>query len=267
MDSWNNKNYWNQLAVEIKEDGQLGRALPDDAPEPIVRWVAELEKDISKYCLSDHSGLLLDAGCGNANFRMHASNQHSRGEMTYVGMDFSEKMLERRAAQKTSNQDASFVQGSISAIPFRANMFDRIVCNGVITCLGSSEEIEDTLKDFYRILKPEGVLIFDIFNKFLPKTILKSILQDKMFPKSPKYNSPFWIIQRLKMAGFDSFSYRGYDFKPTAGYLTYRGALKILNPGFIQERISNYIEKKIVARVRFLNLLGSRIYIKCKTKK
>jgi len=267
MDSWNNKKYWNRLASEISNDKQLGRALPDDAPEFIVKWVSEFEKDISTYCLNDHAGLLLDAGCGNANLLMHALNLFPKKNITYVGLDFSKKMLDRGIAQVRNNSNALLLQGSISKLPFNDNVFDRIVCNGVITCLESVEELKETLKEFHRVIKPEGIMVIDIFNRFMPKIIAKSIIWNRISPRSTKYISPIWIKKRLKVTKFDILSYRGYDFRPTAGYMTYRSIFKFLNPGFFQEKISTFIERELVPRMPFLNLFGSRIYIKCKALK
>jgi len=267
MDSWSSKKYWDKLAFEIKADGQLGRALPDDAPGYIVKWVSEIEKNIAAYCFHDHQGTVLDAGCGNASFLKHAMRFFPEKKFKYVGLDFSENMLGRGIREADVISNASFMRGSISSLPFKHNLFDRIICSGVVTCLESVEDIDKTLEEFHRVLKPMGVLVFDIFNGLLPKTIAKSIVRHSVLPRPPKYISPLWIFKRLQMAQFDIVSYRGFDFRPTAGYMTYRGLFKFLNPGFIQEKLSTVIERKITPYLPSINLFGSRIYIRCKPLK
>lgn len=258
------KEYWEKLAADIKNDLKCARVLPDDTPEFIIKWLDEFEIDITKFCFDGYSsGLILDAGCGNGNILMHALKLFPGININYVGLDFSRNMLKKAVARAREKSNAPFFQGSITNLPFKDNTFDRVICSGVVTYLESIDEAERSIKELYRILKPDGILTIDFFNKFSPKVMARSILQRDL-SNSPKHISPFWFIKELKKIGFDLITYRGYDFRPISGNQSYRGRLKHFNPGFIQEKFSRFIEKKVVSHVPIMSLFAYRSYIKCR---
>ena len=45
----------------------LGRDLPDDTPDYILKMREDFEEEVSKFCFSGAKGRVLDAGCGNGN--------------------------------------------------------------------------------------------------------------------------------------------------------------------------------------------------------
>jgi len=132
----------------------------------------------------NHGAQILDAGCGNGHFAAFLRiNQSYRERLApkgtalgtcYVGVDFISTALSRAklnlawVSNQLENQDASLAQvpSSMKAsfclvdldlpLPFHANQFNKIVCNLV---LASLYDPLFTLREFLRILCPEGTLV------------------------------------------------------------------------------------------------------------
>jgi ubiquinone/menaquinone biosynthesis C-methylase UbiE len=244
-------------------DLRYARDLPDDTPGFILSHLTAFEQDVSKFCFENASGDLLDAGCGNANLLVHALKKHPIMRLNYTGMDFSKMMLaraERRLRDEHHPGSFRFLQGCVDDLPFVDAAFDRVVCSGVLTCLSSVREAEESLNEFYRVLRPGGELFVDFFNSSSHFTRARRICGEPINP--PEYVSPDQFLLLLENAGFEALAWRGFDFKPFQGYL-FMSRLKALDPLFIQERLSRRIESSLAARSSRISKLGYRVYVKC----
>jgi ubiquinone/menaquinone biosynthesis C-methylase UbiE len=111
-------------------------------------WTVMLDAEIKKYLPAER---VLDAGCGKD--AAHISK--------YLGMikePYGVDLVDIAADQKIKAYKCS-----IEKIPAESDYFDLIMCNSV------AEHLEDplaVLKEFYRVLKPGGRLIFFAPNKF-----------------------------------------------------------------------------------------------------
>ncbi len=250
----------NGVEVELK----YARDLPDDTPKFILRMLAEFESDVAEFCFSDAKGLVLDAGCGNGNLLMRAMPSR---EADYVGTDFSRNMLGRAAtrAKDKDEKDALFLQSSVDRLPFKDQSFDRVICSGVLTCLPTVGDATAALKEFQRVLKPGGVLVVDFFNRMSHFTIIrKHLFREAINP--PEYVSPLAFRAELERAGFEVLAYRGFDFKLCQGYLFMSSLRPIIDPCFVQERFSRFLESRVVPRRPWMSLLGYRVYVRCRKK-
>lgn len=246
----------NGVEVELK----YARDLPDDTPKFILRMLSEFERDVAAFCFNGAKGRVLDAGCGNGNL-LFRSLPYLQAQ--YVGMDFSRNMLQRAACRAYDAKNARFLQGGIDRLPFKDQSFDRVVCSGVITCLPSVEGTREALKEFCRVLKPGGTLVVDFFNCQSHFTLVRRhLFREKINP--PEYISPLAFKADLNQAGFEVQAYRGFDFKPYQGYLFMSRLQPIIDPCFVQERFSRFLESKVVPRLPGLSLLGYRIYVRCR---
>jgi ubiquinone/menaquinone biosynthesis C-methylase UbiE len=270
--------FWEALRKSGDEvDLKLARDLPDDAPVFILRMLTEFEMEAAEFCFGGAGGLVLDAGCGNGNLLLRALEKEngakakkadSKVATRLVGMDFSCNML-RRAASRTAvasrakgECSADFFQGSVTCLPFRDRSFDWLVSSGVLTCLPSPQDATGALREFHRVLKPGGVLVVDFFNSASHFTLVrKHLFREAINP--PEYVSPSDFLAELQDAGFQIITYRGFDFKPYQGYLFMSRWQKLVDPFFFQERLSRFIETKVVPRLPWLSLFGYRIYVKC----
>lgn len=252
-------------------DLKLARDLPDDTPDFILRMMDDFEEEAARFCFSGARGRVLDAGCGNGNLLIRALNdERSRKKidaqahqaLEVVGMDFSANMLDRAAERARSECGAAFLQGSVTDLPFRDESFDRVVSSGVLTCLPNTSAAASALREFYRVLKPEGTLAVDFFSRTSHYTMIrKHLFREPINP--PEYVSPSEFYEELEKAGFAVLDCRGFDFKPCQGYLFLSPWRRIIDPGFFQERLSAFLERRVLPGRKKLNLLGYRVYVKC----
>jgi ubiquinone/menaquinone biosynthesis C-methylase UbiE len=249
-------------------DLKLARDLPDDTPDFILKTIGDFEEEAARFCFSGAHGRVLDAGCGNGNLLVRAlknekcSDKDGQAALQIIGMDFSGNMLGRAAHRAESDDRAGFLQGSVTGLPFQDMSFDRVVSSGVLTCLPNSQAAARALQEFYRVLKPEGVLVVDFFSRISHYTLIrKHLFREPINP--PEYVSPAEFQRALEEAGFAVLVCRGFDFKPCQGYLFQSRWRMIIDPCYFQERLSGFLERRIMPEHKRLNLLGYRIYVKC----
>jgi ubiquinone/menaquinone biosynthesis C-methylase UbiE len=249
-------------------DLKLARDLPDDTPDFILKMMGDFEEDAADFCFSGAQGRVLDAGCGNGNLLLRAlKNKKSQAKaereaLQIIGMDFSGNMLGRAALRARGDDRTGFLQGSVTNLPFKDQSFERVVSSGVLTCLPNTGAAARALQEFYRVLKPEGVLVVDFFSCTSHYTLIrKHLFREQINP--PEYVSPAEFQRALDEAGFAVLARRGFDFKPCQGYLFLSHWRKVIDPGYFQERLSCFLERKVLPRRPGLNLLGYRIYVKC----
>jgi len=257
--------FWErQKRCGVESDLKIARDLPDETPDFILAMLSDFENEAAKFCFSGAEGRVLDAGCGNGNLTLRALKNNPAGNkvMEFIGMDFSRNMLDRAACRAADSPRAAFLQGSVTSLPFQDRSFDRVVSSGVLTCLPDPEAAALALQEFYRVLKPGGVLVVDFFNCVSHYTLIrKHLFRESINP--PEYISPSEFRKCLEVAGFQVQTYHGFDFKPCQGYLFMSRWRSVVDPGFWQERLSCFLESKVVSGQSKLNLLGYRIYVKC----
>ncbi len=248
-------------------DLKMARDLPDDTPQFILAALAQFERDAVDFCFGDAKGRVLDAGCGNGNLLTGALKKDGDGRGStnatrFVGMDFSANML-HRAAARANGPRTEFLQGIVNRLPFQDQSFDWVVSSGVLTCLSSVQEAADALTEFHRVLKPDGVLVVDFFNCHSHFTLLRKYFKREPI-NPPEYVSPTGFTRGLEDAGFQVIARRGFDFKPCQGYLFMSRLRPLVDPCFVQEKFSRFLEAKVVPRHPELIRLGYRIYVKCR---
>ena len=113
-----------------------------DSRIPLQRWW-QRSRYKTVYLLSKGAGLCLDIGCGSSRILGGLGNG--------VGLDI--QMPKLRFAKRYNKP---LVQGSVWALPFHDNAFDRIVCSQVIEHLVAGE---GPFLEMSRILKEGGTLV------------------------------------------------------------------------------------------------------------
>ena len=257
--------FWErQKRCGVESDLKIARDLPDDTPDFILAMISDFENEAAKFCFSGAEGRVLDAGCGNGNLTLRAlKDDLAENKATeFIGMDFSCNMLDRAAYRAADLPRAAFLQGSVTSLPFQDRSFDRVVSSGVLTCLPDTEAAALALQEFYRVLKPGGVLVVDFFNRISHYTLIRKHLFRESI-NSPEYVSPSEFRKTLENAGFLVQMHQGFDFKPCQGYLFMSRWRPVVDPYFLQEKLSSYLERRIIPWLPKANLLGYRIYVKC----
>lgn len=117
------------------------------------RWYAET--DWSKESLRHH--WVLDVGCGAGRFLDVAS----RCDCDVVGVDIS-SAIDAAAVTMQGRKNVHLVQASIYDLPFRAGVFDRCYCIGV---LQHTPDPLRALRALPRVLAPGGRLAVTIYER------------------------------------------------------------------------------------------------------
>ena len=100
--------------------------------------------------------MLLDAGCGEG----YLSRYYAKQGASVTGIDISEELIEiSRNLAEEEEVDVAFQVGDLCDLEVQDEIFDLILCNLVLLNIPCFQE---TLSEFYRILKPSGVLVFSI---------------------------------------------------------------------------------------------------------
>jgi SAM-dependent methyltransferase len=106
---------------------------------------------------------VLDAGCGWGRVSKKLQDYTRVKDLEIIGIDLNKLSLQYG---KTVNKDAAFFRSDIQAPPFENQVFDIILSSGVIHEVKSMKGRSKAIKEFSRILKPNGVLyIIDAFTE------------------------------------------------------------------------------------------------------
>lgn len=118
-------------------------------------------------------GKLLDLGCGIGLF-LETVSDAGRYKWILHGVEINEKLImqaKKRLGQKIPN----LYFGRLSALRFKKDFFDCITCFDV---LEHDDQLESTLKEIKRILKPSGTLLIQSPNQFSVMAYLCGALWD-----------------------------------------------------------------------------------------
>jgi ubiquinone/menaquinone biosynthesis C-methylase UbiE len=122
--------------------------------------------------------MILDAGCGTGDI---AAQLMECGHEVW-GVDIAEPMI--RLARERCGSDR-FRVGDLEQMPFEDNMFDAVVCLGVIEYLDSDEQ---ALREMWRVLKPGGTAVIATPNAISPLQLLDRALLVLMPVAAPLYD-------------------------------------------------------------------------------
>jgi 2-polyprenyl-6-hydroxyphenyl methylase/3-demethylubiquinone-9 3-methyltransferase len=134
----------------------------DDDPVALLRaesktktpWIIE---QIKSHGLYSESTKVLDVGCG-AGF---LSNELSKEGLQITGVDLSEESL-KVARKYDQTKKVHYQTADAYKLPFPDHSFD------VLTAMDFLEHVENpdqAIKEFSRVLKPNGIFIFHTFNR------------------------------------------------------------------------------------------------------
>ncbi len=154
----NNKEAWNSLYGQKYLSG--GSALP--------AWgITSIGSDITPKIITINNKTILELGCGDGQSVEYILKNKPK---QYVGIDISEEAI-KKSKEKYQSELVHFIQGDISKkLPFADNSFDEVIS---IYGLGWSENIEFTVQEIYRVLKPGGKITFS-WDHYLARVVGES---------------------------------------------------------------------------------------------
>lgn len=128
-------------------------------------WYASLHEQILGYLqnylnsesLPNSQTLFLDAACGTGGLLQKLrSLVQGRRNFISVGVDFSQRALFFSHERQLRN----LLQSDVSLLPFPPETFDFITAMDVLCQVEVDEQ--KSLQEFYRVLKPEGILLLQV---------------------------------------------------------------------------------------------------------
>ncbi|MFB6268070.1 MAG: class I SAM-dependent methyltransferase [Halodesulfurarchaeum sp.] len=103
----------------------------------------------------------VELGCGGGQASVGTSRE---GAETVVGVDFSGEQLDHaRRLRDRYGVDAQFVRGDVTNLPFTADTFDVAFSGWVLQLV---EDLEQALAEAHRVLRADGVFVFDVPHPF-----------------------------------------------------------------------------------------------------
>ena len=117
---------------------------------------------------------VLDAGCGTGMITERlADDVGSWGQI--VGVDISPKMLEKATSRLADRRNITLLRAEMNKVPERDRSFDVVVC---INVLRHVEDLDPALREWRRLLKPDGeLLVVDWDGSSFPVRLAHHILK------------------------------------------------------------------------------------------
>jgi len=113
----------------------------------------ELLRDICDELEIKPREKILEAGCGTGNLALKIKERGAR----VIGLDNCKEALDLYLKK---DPEAEIVLADLTRrLPFPDNYFDKIACNNVLYAISRKKQI-NVLKELYRILRPDGKIVF-----------------------------------------------------------------------------------------------------------
>jgi len=190
---------------------------------------------------------VLEIGCGTGLF----TKELARTDNAILAIDISEALI-RKAKERVSVANVNFIVGNACETEFKSGSFDFVVGSSSLHHL----EVDSALKEFIRVLKPGGGMMFTEPNMMNPQVALtKNVPSIKRRVGDSLDETAFFrweIAEKLRSAGFLDVLVEPFDFvhPQTPAWL--------LN---LMERATTMLEKIPLVR----EIAGSLI-IRCRKK-
>lgn len=142
---------------------------------------------IVKDFLKDKKGNILDLGCGSGR------NMIQKKSTVYYGIDISNKMIrqtERSANRK--NIECELKCSPANKIPYPKDFFDAAIYIATLHCLTTKKKREKSLKELYRVLKPNAQALISVWGR-----------GQKRIKNKPKESLIPWTIKNKKHYRFN----------------------------------------------------------------
>jgi 2-polyprenyl-6-hydroxyphenyl methylase / 3-demethylubiquinone-9 3-methyltransferase len=154
----------------------------------------------------------LDVGCGGG---FSCEFMAKRG-VVVSGIDQSVKCIKAAQAHAAmSKLKIDYRYGFAEKLPYEDNTFDIVICVDVLEHVA---DIQKTLLEINRVLKPEGILFFDTINRNFQSKVVMIWLMENILREIQrgihdwkKFIKPEELTQLMYQSGFFDIEIKGFD--------------------------------------------------------
>ncbi len=167
---------------------------------------------------------ILDAGCGMGQWSLALSKVNA--SVNGVDISSSRLLIAKELMRKNNISNVNLQFSSLESMPYADNTFDGIFCYSVIMFT----DIPKTLKEFYRVLKPNGkiYIMTDLWpwyyymkkNRSVYLSLLRMLMNTVLLKTNNRFYNKNWFLKQMTKAGF--ISIHSYD----EGYGTFNENVK-----------------------------------------
>lgn len=180
---------------------------------------------------------VLDVCCGTGDWTIQLAKKAPGAHVT--GLDFSENMLEVAKSKVSDYGNISLLQGNAMDLPFEQNTFNFVTIGFGLRNLADYKQAID---EFYRVLKPGGVLViletsipdngivskgFDFyFGKIMPK--LGGVIAGRtkeyewLYESTSKFLTKHELKNMIRSAGFTNVKILSHTLGTAATHIAYK---------------------------------------------
>ena len=161
----------------------------------------EVDLIVSKASFDD--AVVLDLGCGTGGITLHLANTYPLKRITGYDVEApAHKVAKQRLIETDDSADGTiqFVLGEPGTLPFNDNTFDIVFTKDALIHV---EDLNHTLPDIARVLKPQGTLAgsdWMTLRENNHSTEMKDYLQSEGFEFAPKTIDQY--KQSMQSSGF-----------------------------------------------------------------
>jgi ubiquinone/menaquinone biosynthesis C-methylase UbiE len=155
-------------------------------------------------------GRVLDAGGG---IGVYAGEALARGTEVVV-VDFSIRALEvNRVRNSNFRANLELVLADVVKLPFRNETFQGCLLFGVLSCMGSDNDMTEALLEARRILQPHGILYVSVYNH----SLLSRLRGDRQgwhrtaYPRLRYRRFTYGELRKMLLPNFHVIRIRGYE--------------------------------------------------------
>ena len=163
--------------------------------------------------VSNWQGLsVLDVGCGGG----FTCEFMAQKDAVVSGIDQSQKCINKAQEHAlTCNLKINYLQGFGENLPYCDNTFEVVICVDVLEHVA---DLNKTISEIYRVLKPNGLFFFDTINRNFKSKIIMIWLLENLVKEIPqgvhdwhKFIKPKEIEELMKSKGFIDIEIKGFD--------------------------------------------------------
>ncbi len=163
-----NKRFKKTTADVYNEESNYRFFHDPDKKNNLITKIINKEMDYVFKCINvedlrRRSALALDIGCSGGRYTFKLV---SNGIKT-IGIDIAFQALKYAYKNKKHPDNPNFIGASVTHLPFQDNSFDAIICMELLHHL-DDKHLEFAFVELRRIIKPDGIIVFDLKNTLNP---------------------------------------------------------------------------------------------------